>query len=860
MNKTSCFFVLFVMTTFLLACKSTRQSQTSTPSTMPDSLFITLDTMVVKADEEWEPAVEKEYQATRERKWDLLHTKLDLAFDWKNETVMGTATLTLTPLFYEQSVLEIDAVNFDVQHLTVNEKHLNSYGNTGRVLVIPLDRKYKKGEEVIVDIDYKVQPRATALTPGGAITSNKGLFFIDPQDTIPGKPQQIWTQGETQYSSQWFPTIDSPNERGTQEIILTVSDTMMTLSNGLLVASESLSNGMRRDHWKLDIPHAPYLAMIAVGQWDREVDYWRGRTVDYYVDPGYGPSARTIFQHTPEMIEFFSKVLKYDFVWPKYSQVIVKDFVTGAMENSSAVIYGDFVQFNKDHVFEEGINDYIVAHELFHQWFGDVVTCESWSHLALNEGFANYGEYLWQEFKYGREQADLTRLNELSGYFDQAENEVHPLIDFYYDEAQDMFDAHSYNKGGLVLHMLRDMVGDEAFYASLNRYLKRNEFQAVEVDDLRKAFEDVTGKDLRWFFDQWYFGLGHPVLNISHTYLPEKKQLQIDVEQVQAEEGYTDRFILPFEVAVLTEYLEIFIEQLRLTKVSQRFVIDVPSVPSAVIIDPRDILLAVVHHDMPSSEYPIRSLAPVSINHRLSAFRLIEEPGDDLIETLLTDPSYTMRLLAINHLIEEGETNRVYQAAKFETNPEIQYYAMQALFENDPAKAKDIAIKLLEKTKKVPIIYDALMVVAEEDIDEAVHWLAHFESNTSEALYVARAFIRVRNESALSLDFFMTDEAAQISDDYLEDLIAAMALWLSDQPQQMQAKGLEVIESPFYLQSSDSEYRRFYLITGLLPQYVQEDNMVYREMIRQTINNLYQKESNPYLKNVLKEGLGDLLD
>ena len=860
MNKSFCLFVLVVMTTFVLACNTTRKTQSSPPTAMPDSLFITLDTMVVRADEEWIPAVEKEYQSTRERKWDLLHTKLDLAFDWKNETVIGTATLTLTPVFYEQSVLEIDAVNFEVHHLTINDKHLTTFENTGRMLVIPLDRMYKKGEEVIVDIDYEVQPRATALSPGGAITSNKGLFFIDPQDTIPGKPQQIWTQGETEYSRQWFPTIDSPNERGTQEIILTVSDTMMTLSNGLLVSSEPVSNGMRRDHWKLDIPHAPYLAMLAVGQWDREVDYWRGRTVDYYVDPGYGPSARTIFQHTPEMMEFFSKVLKYDFVWPKYSQVIVKDFVTGAMENSSAVIYGDFVQFNKDVVFEEGINDYIVAHELFHQWFGDVVTCESWSHLALNEGFANYGEYLWQEYKYGREQADLTRLNELSGYFDQAENEVHPLIDFYYEDAQDMFDAHSYNKGGLVLHMLRDMVGDEAFYASLNRYLKRNEFQAVEVDDLRKAFEDVTGKDLRWFFDQWYFGLGHPVLNISHTYLPEEKQLQIDVEQVQGEQGFTDRFILPFEVEIVYDNMESVTERLRLDKVSQSFVIDVAASPAAVIFDPKDILLAVVHHDISSSEYPVRAQTPVSINHRLSAFRLIEVPDHDLIENLLKDPSYTMRLLAINQLIEEGETNRVYQAAKFETNPEIQYYAMQALSESDPGKAKDIAVQLLDKTQKVPMIYDALMVIAEEDIDEAVHWLAHFESNTSEALYVARAFIRARDGSGMNLDYFMTDEAAQISDDFLEDLMAAMALWLSDQPQEMQSQGLGLIESPFYLQSSDSEYRRFFLITGLLPQYVQEDNMAYREMIRQTINSLYEKESNPYLKSVLKEGLGDLLD
>src|SRR5690606_14094655 len=184
---------------------------------------------------------------------------------------------------------------------------------------------------------------------------------------------------------------------------------------------------------------------------------WRGRPVDYYVDKGYGPSARAIFAHTPEMLDFFSRILGYDYVWPKYAQVVVKDFVSGAMENTTAVTFGDFVQFYADDMIEEGTNDYIVAHEMFHHWFGNLVTCEAWANLVLNEGFANYAEYLRYEFKYGRDRADLSRLNELSGYFDQAAADPHPLVHYHYDKAGDMFDAHSYNKGGLVLHMLRDV-------------------------------------------------------------------------------------------------------------------------------------------------------------------------------------------------------------------------------------------------------------------------------------------------------------------------------------------------------------------------------------------------------------------
>ncbi len=857
------FYILFlaVLATFFVACTASRQVQAPVPTNTGDSLYVTLDTMVILPeiddDEFFENRV---YQAAEERKWDLLHTKLDLSFDWKNEKVIGLATLSLTPVFYNQSILTLDAVNFEIKSITVDEQQIATFQNSNRELIIDLNKAYKKGEMLQIEINYEVIPVETALTLGAAITSDKGLFFIDPQDTIPGKPQQIWTQGETENSSRWFPTLDKPNERGTQEIILTVSDTMMTLSNGILVSSTAVAGGMRRDHWKLDLPHAPYLAMIAVGQWDKVTDYWRGRSIEYYVDPGFGSSARTIFQHTPEMLEFFSTKLGYDFVWPKYAQLIVKDFVTGAMENSSAVIYGDFVQFKKDDVIEEGINDYIVSHELFHQWFGDLVTCASWSNLALNEGFANYGEYLWQEYKYGKEQADITRINELSGYFNQAEHEVHPLVDYYYEDKQDMFDAHTYNKGGLVLHMLRGIVGDEAFFASLQLYLINNEYSAVEVTDLRKAFESTTGLDLHWFFDQWYFGTGHPVLTVTHDYNATEKQVYIDIEQTQGEQGFTDVFTLPMEIAIVYPNRSIVFQQIKLDRKNQRFILSVDGPPAAVIVDPNDLLLAVVQHDMAQSEYPVRALAPISINHRLSAFRMMEEINTEFLNELLVDSSYTMRLMAISYLVEQGDWEMVYAATMNENRPEIQYYVLEAMAKVDPYRAKAIAVRLLDRTDKVPMIYSALMTVAAIDIDEAIHWVAHFENNQSDALYVARASIYAREYNALTPDFFYTDRAFQISDDYLEELIATMAMFLSTQNDFVQDEGLRKINSTLYLQTQNPEYRRFFLITGLLRQYVLEEDVIFQEKILTTINSLYQKESSPYLKSVLKEGLGDLLD
>ncbi|HEY3387235.1 MAG TPA: M1 family aminopeptidase [Saprospiraceae bacterium] len=850
---------LLLLTAFFISCKS-QKSATKDPSDLEGMQHVTLDTMMVEADDDlYDQNVSSIYQAAEERTWDITHTMLDLSFDWKNETVLGKAELTITPVYYPQDTLRLDAVNFKVSRITIDKQPITGFQNNGKEIIIAFPSKIKKGQVLKVEINYTAHPSPSGEEISFAITSDKGLFFIDPQDTIPGTPTQLWTQGETTNNSRWFPTLDQPNERFTQEIIMTVADTMMTLSNGLMISSTPLAGGMRRDHWKLDLPHAPYLAMVAVGQWDKETDYWRGRPVEYYVDKGYGRSARSIFSNTPEMIDFFSKKLDYEFVWPKYAQVIVKDFVSGAMENTTAVVFGDFIQFDKNEIIEEGMNDYIVAHELFHHWFGDLVTCESWANLTLNEGFANYAEYLWQEYKYGRERADIARINELSGYFDQTSYETHPLIHYHYASEEAMFDAHSYNKGGLVLHMLRDLVGDEAFFASLNNYLKEHAFKATEVDDLRQAFEETTGKDLHWFFDQWYLSKGHPVLNISHEYDASDNELTFTIEQTQKAQGYREIFRLPVEIAVIQQDSSIVYRNVMMDSVKQEFTFPFTEEPLAVVMDPKDILLAVVNHDIPEKEYGIRTLSNLSINHRISAFRLIENAEEPLLDKLMRDSSYTMRVMAISYLAEKEDFAKLSSMTGWETNPVLQFYLMETLAA-DTALAKQLAVHLLDTTDKVPIMYSALKVLAATDVDEAIHWLAHVKDHSPPAIYAVKADIYARKGNMLTLDFFTSDTAARISDGYLEDFIGTMAYFMSGESAAVQDKGLAIIDSDFFLQTEYPAYRRFYLVTGLLKQYMVEGSGPYQTKLLNTVKSLYSKETDEYLRGVLKEGLGELVD
>ena len=484
---------------------------------------------------------------------DLVHTKLEVDFIWEKSQMNGVATITATPHFYPSDELILDAKGMEINSVQMNGSTLEfSYIND--VLNIQLDKVYAKGQAYTVVIDYLAKPDERKTGGSNAITSDKGLFFINPKGAQDGKMPQIWTQGETESSSVWFPTIDAPNAKTTQEIFITVEDKYVTLSNGELVSSQAVEGGKRVDHWKQELPHAPYLFMMGIGEFKVVKDsYTRPdgteMEVNYYVEPEWEASAKGIFGETPEMIKFFSELLGVEYPWDKYHQIVVRDYVSGAMENTGAVIFGDYV-YRTDRELLDGNDQSTIAHELFHHWFGDLVTCESWSNLTLNESFANYSQYLWDEYRYGMDEADYQAEIEGNGYFRSSSMQgYHDLVWFDYDDKEQMFDAHSYNKGGRILHMLRNYLGDDAFFASLNKYLTDNKFKTAEFHNLRLAFEEVTGEDLNWFFNQWYLGSGHPELKFTQQIDTVNRKLIVTVEQTQDLER-SPIYKIPFEIAV----------------------------------------------------------------------------------------------------------------------------------------------------------------------------------------------------------------------------------------------------------------------------------------------------------------------
>lgn len=483
----------------------------------------------------------KVYRQTHTKSTELKHTKLKVSFDYAKEQMSGEEWLTASPYFYPSDSLVLDAKAMLIHEVALDKNGSKTplkYDYKNDVLKINLNKTYNRNQDYTVYIKYTARPNEVKDKGSAAITDAKGLYFINAQGKDTDKPTQIWTQGETEASSAWFPTIDKPNQKTTQEIYMTVPDKYVTLSNGLMKSSTKENNGMRTDHWLMDKKHAPYLFFMGVGEYAVVKDKWRNIPVDYYVEKEYEPYAKQIFGNTPEMIEFFSKRLNYDYPWAKYSQITARDYVSGAMENTTAVLHQESAQQKPGDLIDENKWEDVISHELFHHWFGDLVTAESWSNLTVNESFANYSEYLWNEYKYGKDFADYTLMKASEGYFRDPSNVSKDLVRFDYHSREDMFDAVSYNKGGSILHMLRNYLGDDAFFEGLNDYLKTNEYGTGEAQQVRLSLEKVSGKDLNWFFNQWYYGSGHPKISYTPSFEPVKKTVTVTINQNQIGENF----------------------------------------------------------------------------------------------------------------------------------------------------------------------------------------------------------------------------------------------------------------------------------------------------------------------------------
>ncbi|MGE8434618.1 M1 family metallopeptidase [Chryseobacterium joostei] len=593
---------------------------------------------------------EKVYRATHTKVTELKHTKLKVNFDYQKEQMNGEEWLTASPYFYATNELVLDAKAMLIHEVAFDNNGKKSplkYEYKDDILKITLDKTYQKNQDYTVYIKYTSRPNEVKQQGSMAINDAKGLYFINAQGTEPDMPTQIWTQGETESSSAWFPTIDKSNQKTTQEIYMTVPDKYVTLSNGVLKNSQKEANGLRTDHWVMDKRHSTYLFFMGVGEYAIVKDKWRNIPVDYYIEKEYEPYAKQIYGNTPEMIEFFSKKLNYDYPWAKYAQISGRNYVSGAMENTTATLHGSDILQKPGQLIDENTWEDTIAHELFHHWFGDLVTAESWSNLTVNESFANYSEYLWNEYKYGKDQADYHLMTDVNRYIHNPSDFKKNLVRFNYESREDVFDLVTYQKGGGILNMLRSYLGDDAFFAGMNDYLKTYEYQNAEAHQLRLSFEKVSGKDLNWFFNQWYFANGNPKINYSFTFEPVKKQVSVTINQTQ-----DPLFEFPLAIDVYDNGKPKRYNVWVNAEAKNTFSFDVSKTPDLVNINADGVLLAEITDTKTPEQNLMQFTNSKEFKNKYNALAGIKDQlkspaAIKLLSAALKDPFFRVRIQAL---------------------------------------------------------------------------------------------------------------------------------------------------------------------------------------------------------------------
>lgn len=460
---------------------------------------------------------------TPDRPGQVEHIFLDLQLDIPQQSYQGSCQIRLNPVRNGLERLTLDAVNLQIQSVQVDGT-ARSFDYDGEQILIQI-LPTTAGQPILIEIQYRVEK------------PQRGIYFIQPSADYPEKPTQVWTQGEDEDSRYWFPCFDYPGQLATSEIRVRVPKQYLAISNGELVSTESLGEETTY-HWLQKEVHPSYLMTLAVGDFAELRDEWQGKPVTYYVEKGREADARRTMGDTPAMIEFFSQTYGYPYAFPKYAQVCVSDFIFGGMENTSTTLLTDRCLLDERAALDNRNAESLVAHELAHQWFGDLVVIKHWSHAWIKEGMASYAEVLWTNRQYGAAEAAYYYLEEARSYLSEDSSRYRrPMVTHIYREAIELYDRHLYEKGACVYHMIRAELGDALFFQAIQKFVQDNAHRTVETVDLLRAIEQASGRNLQFLFDQYVFRGGHPDYKVAYSWDGDSQLAKLTVTQKQATPG-----------------------------------------------------------------------------------------------------------------------------------------------------------------------------------------------------------------------------------------------------------------------------------------------------------------------------------
>jgi aminopeptidase N len=580
-------------------------------------------------------------QKEKSRDYDVKHYRITLTFDLDNKSFTGETRITLSPLKdgFEKCVL--DAEELEVTEVFDDKNSPLDFRQTDQQITVSLPRAYGYGEELSFSINYF------------ASDPKLGLYF---DDETPGRPRMVSVASWPDRAHHWFPCYDYPHDKATHDTIITVSSTLKALSNGKLVRVEdNTQNNTKTFFWQQDLPHSTYLYTLAIGPYAVIENSLGSLPVNSWVYEKDVENGRWIFEKTPYMIDFFNKIFDYEYPWAKYSQFTTPR-VGGGMENTTATGLGESVihdrRAEQDFSWEK-----IIAHEIAHQWWGNLITLRTWSETWMNESFGTYSDYLYTRFDKGEDEGAVDLQNKKNQYLREAHTRyIRPIVFTRYDRPQDNFDSHTYPKGAAVLHMLRFVLGDTPFFKTLSHFLHKHEFQAVDTHDFMVAVKEKSGQNMDWFFDQFIYNPGHPVFDVSYTWDESSRKVSLKIFQAQDTAKGVPIYTIPVVIGIVTPQQKTS-EKIWITKKEEVFEFSAPEKPLLVRFDEGNFLLKEWSFEKDVEELLYQLEHDDVIGRMWSASELLDFRDNPLISWGLTDrahndPFWSVRLAAVESLGE----------------------------------------------------------------------------------------------------------------------------------------------------------------------------------------------------------------
>ncbi len=577
------------------------------------------------------------------------HISLDLTLDLANQSFAGSCEIRLNPVRSGIDSFTLDAVNLDIRGVQI-DGIVHQFDYDGELLHIPVKVDVIAGKVLDISIEY------------GVDKPQRGLYFIQPDEHYPNKPTQVWTQGEDEDSRFWFPCFDYPGQLATSAIRVQVPKDFMAISNGELV--EQTTYGEDKVYqWLQKEIHPTYLMTLAVGRFAEIADTWNGKPVTYYVEKGREEQAKLSMGKTPKMIEFFSEKFGYPYPFPKYAQVCVDDFIFGGMENTSTTLLTDRCLLDERASLDNFNTESLVAHELAHQWFGDLVVIKHWSHAWIKEGMASYCEVLWTEFEYDKDEAAYYLLGEAQSYFSEDSDRYRrPIVTNIYREAIELYDRHLYEKGACVYHMIRAELGDELFDKFIHTFVRDNAHKTVETIDLLRAIDKATGRNLSFLFDQYVYRGGHPEFKVAYSWDGDSKLAKLTVTQTQAKEGIhtLDNDLFDLKIPIGFGYVKEGVTDVKVTRIrvyekEQVLYFPLETKPDFISFDVGNNYLKTVTLEYPLPELKAQLKSDPDPISRIYAAEAIAKKGNleavkALADCLATEEFWAVRLEAAQQL------------------------------------------------------------------------------------------------------------------------------------------------------------------------------------------------------------------